>query len=180
MGFAGGVDRNSLIDGFIPTFDHTVVEELVVAAPAGATVTSPNPFRVRSDDGCARFGLGSLVADQVLSLVLTVELPGGKEGAEARIECRLQDPDEILDGTSAAAAFTYAGAEAYDAQPRDDDVDREVASAYATRARRRAAELGRVGAPDEGRAVLEKAAASSCSCFARPVWKRPASRATPP
>ena len=55
--------------------------------------------------------------------------------------------------------FTWAGAEAYDAQPRNDEVDREVALAYAARARRRAAELGRVGAPEEGQAVLVKTAA---------------------
>ena len=54
--------------------------ELVVAAPAGATVTSPNPFRVRAEAGGTVFDLGSLVADQVLGLVLSVEVPEARRG----------------------------------------------------------------------------------------------------
>ncbi len=123
------------------------------------SVTSPNPFRVRSEGASTVFDLGSLVADQVLSLVLSVEIPGGEEGDATRVECRLRDADGVLEGASAELSFTWADAAAYDAQPRDDEVDRQVALAYAARARRRAAELGRVGAPEEGQAVLVKTAA---------------------
>jgi Ca-activated chloride channel family protein len=131
---------------------------LVIDLPEGASVTSPNPFRMRSEPGRSVLELGDLVADQVLSLVLTVEFPEGKEGERALVQCWLWDAAGALEG-SAEQEFGYASRQAYESQPRDREVDREAASAYAALARRRAAELGRRGAAEEGRAVLQKMAA---------------------
>jgi Ca-activated chloride channel family protein len=131
---------------------------LVVDLPAGTSVTSPNPFRMRSEQRRSVLELGNLVADQVLSLVLTVEFPEGREGERALVQCWLWDAAGVLEG-SAEQEFTYASPVVYDAQPRDREVGREVASAYAAAARRRAGELGRQGAAKEGREVLQKMAA---------------------
>jgi Ca-activated chloride channel family protein len=131
---------------------------LVIDLPAGAAVTSPNPFRIRSEHRRSILELGNLVADQVLSLVLTVDFSGGEEGEKALVQCWLWDAGAVLEG-SAEQEFRYASPEAYSSQPRDRDVDREAASAYAALARRRAAELGREGAVEKGRAVLQKMAA---------------------
>jgi Ca-activated chloride channel family protein len=131
---------------------------LVVDLPAGASVASPNPFRIRSEHRRSVLELGDLVADQVLSLVLTVEFPEGKEGEGTLVQVWLWDAAGVLEG-STDAEFSYASAEAYESQPRDLEVGREVASAYAAMARRRAGELGRQGATKEGREVLRNMAA---------------------
>jgi Ca-activated chloride channel family protein len=131
---------------------------LVVDLPQGASLSSPNPFRARTEPGRCLIELGDLVADQVLSLILTVEFPKGKEGETALVQCWLWDPAKALDG-AVQLSFQYEGPGAYDTRPRDPEVDREAASAYAAAARRHAAELGRQGAVEQGRAVLSKMAA---------------------
>jgi hypothetical protein len=131
---------------------------LVIDLPAGASVTSPNPFRIRSEQLRSIVELGELVADQVLGLVLRVSFPAGREGETARVQCWLWDAGGVLEG-SADQEFRYAGPEAYSSRPRDLEVDREAASAYAALARRRAAELGREGEVEKGREVLRKMAA---------------------
>jgi Ca-activated chloride channel family protein len=131
---------------------------LVVDLPPGANLRSPNPFPIRSERGRSIIELGNLVADQVLSLVLTVEFPGGAEGERAVVQCWLWDAGSTLEG-SAEQEFRYASKKAYEAQPRNPEVDYEAAFAYATLARRRAAELGRDGQAKKGRAVLRKVAA---------------------
>ncbi len=130
---------------------------LIVDLPAGASLTSPNPFRIRSEPQQSVVELGDLVADQVLSLVLTVEFPGGREGEAVLVRCWLWDPPGVLDG-SEDLAFAYATPAAYAAERRDLEVDREAMAAYAASARRSAAELGRRGDTAQGRAVLQKMA----------------------
>lgn len=130
---------------------------LVVDLPAGASIFCPNGFRVRSEQGRSVVDLGDLVADQVLSLVLTVEFPGGSEGQTALVQCWLWDPGGVLDA-SAELAFRYASHEAYAAEARDREVDREAMAAYAAAARQRAAALGREGQASRGREVLQRMA----------------------
>jgi Ca-activated chloride channel family protein len=131
---------------------------LVVEVPAGAEVESLNPFPRRSEPGRTVFDLGSLVFDQVLSLLLAVQFPEGTEGESAVVRCRLADADGGLAG-AAEQEFRYVGASENRAQPRDREVEREVAVGYAARARQRAAALGRAGAVDEAREVLRRTAA---------------------
>jgi Ca-activated chloride channel family protein len=131
---------------------------LAIELPAGAGVTSPNPFSIRQEEEATVFQLGSLVADQVLSLMLCVELPPGEVGDATRVGFRLSDANETFGGASAEQVFTYASPADDAAQPRDRGVDREVAAAFAARARRRAAERGREGEAEKGRAVLRETA----------------------
>jgi Ca-activated chloride channel homolog len=130
---------------------------LVVDLPAGASLVSPNSYRIRSEPGRSVVEIGNLVSDQVLSLVLTVQFPEGKAGESALLQCWLWDADGVLGG-SAEQAFGYAGKEAYQAQPRDSQVDRTAASTYAAAARRRAADLAREGSVPDGQEVLRKMA----------------------
>jgi Ca-activated chloride channel family protein len=131
---------------------------LVVAVPAGAEVESLNPFPRRSEPGRTVFDLGSLVFDQVLSLLLAVQFPEGTVGDSAVVRCRLADVDGGLEG-SAEQVFRYVGVPENRSQTRDREVEREVAAGYAARARQRAAALGRAGAVEEAREVLRRTAA---------------------
>jgi Ca-activated chloride channel family protein len=131
---------------------------LVVDLPSGASLFCPNGFPVRTEERRSVVELGDLVADQVLSLVLTVEFPGGVEGDRALVQSWLWDPGGVLEG-SADLAFRYAGSQAYLAEARDLEVDRDAMSAYAASARRRAAALGREGHSRRGREVLQRMAA---------------------
>lgn len=130
---------------------------LVVDLPPGASVTSPNPFRIRSEQCRSILELGTLVADQVLIVVLAVDFPEGGEGERSLVQSWLWDPGGALEG-AAEQEFSYASDEVYRSQHRDWEVTREAASAYAALARRQAAELGRQGAAAEGRVLLLKMA----------------------
>jgi Ca-activated chloride channel family protein len=131
---------------------------LVLDLPEGAAVTSPNPFRIRTEQTRTVIELGDLVEDQVLSLVVTVEIPGGPDGRSVPVQCWLWDPNGVLEG-SADLAFRYAGQREYRAETRDRAVDREVIEAYAAAARRRAAEHARAGEAAKGREILRHMAA---------------------
>jgi len=131
---------------------------LVLDLPEGASLTSPNPFRVRTEQTRSVVELGDLVEDQVLSLVVTVEIPAGTAGERVAAQCWLWDPGGVLEG-SAELEFRYADQGEYRAEARDRDVDREVVEAYAAAARRHAAELAREGRAEKGREVLAKLAA---------------------
>jgi Ca-activated chloride channel homolog len=130
---------------------------LVVDLPSGASLFCPNGFRVRSEQRRSVVELGDLVADQVLSLVLTVEFPGGTEGETALVQCWLWDPGGVLEG-STELAFRYADGRAYAAEARDRQVDHDAMVAYAAAARQRAAALGREGQVSRGREVLRRMA----------------------
>lgn len=133
--------------------------ELVVTLPPGGAASSPNPFRARSEGHDSVFELGDLVADQVLSLVVRVDLPPGHEGESVRVECRLRDADGAFRDATEDQSFVYASEKAVADRPRDPEVDREVATAYAARARQRAAVLGRASKVEEGSGILRKTAA---------------------
>ena len=127
---------------------------LVVDLPPGASVVSPNPFRMRTEKDRTVFELGALVADQVLTLILCVQFPPGTVGDSAPVQCWLWDEGEVLDATAVEESFTYGTHVASAAQPRDAEVAREAASAYAERARQKALEPARRGDYAEGRAIL--------------------------
>jgi Ca-activated chloride channel family protein len=131
---------------------------LVVDLPAGASLTSPNPFRIRTESGRSVVELGELVADQVLSLVFTIEFPPGPVGGTMPVQCWLWDAEGVLDGVAAEHAFTYESSNACDAEARDPEVEHQMAFTYAAAARQKAAELVRKGVLDEGREALRKMA----------------------
>src|SRR5262245_29174591 len=130
---------------------------LVIDLPVGAALTSPNPFAIRSEPGRSVVDLGDLVADQVLSLVFTVEFARGAVGENALVHCWLWDTEGALDG-AAEHAFTYESSAACDSEPRDREVEHAMAFTYAAAARQESAELARKGALHEGREALRKMA----------------------
>ena len=130
---------------------------LVVDLPPGASLSCPNPFRIRSEPNRSLVELGDLVADQVLSLVLTIAFPEDKEGARVPVQFWLWDPDGVLQG-STVLEFGYVGPAAYAAATRDREVHREAILAYAAAARRLAATEGRAGNPAKGREILQRTA----------------------
>jgi hypothetical protein len=129
----------------------------VIDLPAGASLTSPNPFRIRSEAGRSVVELAELVADQVLSLVFTVQFAPGTVGETTRVQCWLWDAEAVLDGV-AEQVFTYESSGACDSEPRDREVEHAMALTYAAAVRQKAAELARKGALSEGREALRKMA----------------------
>jgi len=127
---------------------------LEVVAGAGVTVESLTPFRTDTHDGRTTVRLGSLVADQVLQVVLRHNFPFGEIGHETEVRIGLSDRDGVLAGVDQRLTWEYADSRTNDLQPRDRDVDRAVARIFAARARQEATGLNRRGDYDGARAAL--------------------------
>ncbi|MFN8623914.1 MAG: VWA domain-containing protein [Chloroflexota bacterium] len=118
---------------------------LHVEAPEGVIVEPLSLFRHHKVAGATIVELGDLVSDQELRLVLKVNLPFGRDGDLVGIRVTLRDRDGIFISEEAGARWTYADGVTNDRQPRDRDVDREVARLYAARARKEAVQANRAG-----------------------------------
>ena len=116
---------------------------LVMDAGAGAVVESLNDFPCRQEGEAWRVAFGSLASGQELRAVLRVTLPEGRSGETRDVTVRVEDQDGALGQASATARFTWASHAENDRQPRDRDVDRQVAALYAARAERDALERNR-------------------------------------
>jgi len=114
---------------------------LNVVTPSGVTVESltPVPFEPTGPGRTAVF-LGSLVAEQVVQVVLRLNFPLGDLGRETGAVVSLS-----LDDASQSLTWEYADDAANDKQERDAEVDRAVASIFAARARQEATQLNRAG-----------------------------------
>ena len=121
--------------------------ELAVVVPEGVVVESLSPFPFSaSGDGRTVVSLGSLVAEQVVEIVLRLNFPYGEIGRESGAVVSLSARDgEVDESGSVALAWEYADSNRNDIQPRDVDVDRAVARVFAARARQEAAALNRRG-----------------------------------
>jgi Ca-activated chloride channel homolog len=130
---------------------------LRIALPAGAYAESLNRFRQsRPRDGAElRVELGDLVSGQEVRVVVRVRFPHGAIGARAKAELTL---GADLFSPRGEIAWTYASHADNDHQPRDREVDREVAILYAARARADATEANRRGDFPAARRVLERTA----------------------
>jgi Ca-activated chloride channel homolog len=117
---------------------------LQVEAPEGVLVEPISLLRSHRAGGATIVELGDLVSDQELRLVLKVNFPFGRDGDVMGVHISVRDRDGVLGGT-AAARWRYAEGRANDLQPRDREVDREVARVYAARVRKEAAQLNRAG-----------------------------------
>ena len=115
---------------------HDVVLELT--APEGVSIESLSPFPVEERGGRTVISLGAMVAEQVSQVVLRLNFPFGEIGRETGVVVALADRDGIADGASVSLAWEYADGKMNDAQPRDIEVDRAVASVFAARARQEA------------------------------------------
>ena len=138
--------------------------ELDILAPEELLVEAISPHAVRSHGARTNVGLGDLVAEQVVDVVLRLTFTFGDLGRQAGAIVTLRDQDGVFaaDGRAAAAearlTWTYATNDENDAQPRDAMVDRAVANQYAARARQEAVRLNRAGDFAAARWALEAVA----------------------
>jgi Ca-activated chloride channel family protein len=132
--------------------------ELVVADGVQVEALSPQPIRTRG--GRTMVDVGDLVSEQVLDVVLRLTFPFGDVGRTSGAILSLTDRDGVLAATDPAAAedarltWTWADNPANDAQPRDVEVDRAVATQFAARARQEAVQHNRHGDFEGARRVL--------------------------
>ncbi|HUG48760.1 MAG TPA: VWA domain-containing protein [Candidatus Limnocylindria bacterium] len=129
----------------------------VTAAPK-VQVESLSPFRFERRGGRTEITLGSLVAEQVLQVVLRLSFPLGELGRETVAQVGLSDRDGALEAVAARLAWQYADGQTNDVQERDREVDRAVARVFAARARQEATALNRQGAYPAAAAALSKVA----------------------
>jgi Ca-activated chloride channel family protein len=123
---------------------------LSIAVPRGAEATVLNRFRSRRSQGRtgSTIELGDLVSAQELDVVIRMKFPLGESDETVVVTATLDDE------ATASTRFTYASHAANDEQPRDADVDREVAKVYAGLARAEATEANRHGDFDRARRAL--------------------------
>jgi Ca-activated chloride channel family protein len=118
---------------------------LEVTLPRGADAEPLSRFRYRRahGDNELRVELGDLVSEQQLAVVIKLTMPAGTAGQKA--ELGLITTGRGVLSTTAECTFTYATDADDEAQPRDREVDREVAKLHAALARAAALEANRVG-----------------------------------
>jgi Ca-activated chloride channel family protein len=129
--------------------------KLRLRVPEGVTVEPLTPFATETrpaPDGALHtfLGLGDLVSEQRLGVVVRLNFPYGTIGRSVPVELGLEDRDGAFKAThgtghGAAIAFEYADDRTNDLQPRDRDVDRAVARTFAARVRIEALDLNRRG-----------------------------------
>jgi Ca-activated chloride channel family protein len=131
--------------------------EFTLPRNADAELVSRFRYSRAHGDNEVRIDLGDLVSEQELSIVMKVTLPrGGEIGVPMAVGIALTGR-----GTSRAVtelAWTYASDGDAEAQHRDRDVDREVARAYAARARSVATEANQMGDFGAARRIIERTA----------------------
>jgi hypothetical protein len=134
--------------------------ELDAIAGEGVRIEPISPHPSRSRGGRTIVELGDLVSEQVLDVVLRVTFPFGDAGRTTGAIIAIRDRDGALGGTDGAAAadarlsWTWTDDAANEAQPRDVEVDRAVATQFAARARQEAVRLNRQGDYAGARRVL--------------------------
>jgi Ca-activated chloride channel homolog len=122
--------------------------ELEVVTPDGVAVEALSPFPSALIGGRFVVSLGSMVAEQLVEVVLRLNFPYGQAGRETgavlSVAARDAAPDDG-ETPSVALAWKYAEGKVNDAQARDVEVDRAVARVFAARARQEATALNRGG-----------------------------------
>ncbi len=120
--------------------------ELEIIVPDGVVVETLSPFPYSASGGRGVVSLGSLVAEQLVEVVLRLNFPYGEVARETGAVLSLTARDALVDdGGSVALAWEYADGKTNDVQPRDVEVDRAVARVFAGRARQEAAGANRRG-----------------------------------
>jgi len=115
---------------------HAPELEVEPFSPVAAAVGIP---------GIQRLLIGDLVVGQQVEVVLRVRFPDMPEGAHTTAFFTIGDRDGVLKADGCTLAWTHDSHAANDAQPRDRDVDRAVATIHAARARTEAVRLNRLG-----------------------------------
>ena len=134
---------------------------LEITLPRGARAEPLNRFRHSraGDANTLRIELGDLVSGQEVRAVVRVQHSPGEIGERAVMRVALVARGEVMRRSEGMVAWTYATHAENDAQPRDAEVDREVAVLFAARARAEATEANRRGDYGRARVVLERTAA---------------------
>jgi Ca-activated chloride channel family protein len=124
-----------------------------------------SPYRVTTAGNRTFVTLGEFASEQVVEVVLRLSFPYGLLGRDTGAIVALTDRDGVFAAGGAAATdpvrltWTYADDPANDAQPRDREVDRAVAGAFAARARQEAVGRNRAGDFAGAKRVLDATAA---------------------
>ena len=131
-----------------------------VLLPPGADARPLSRFRYTraSGDNELRVELGDLASGQEVRAVIQVTFPLGDVGGETSIRVELSAGGAPFALEARVVRWKYGSHEENDAQPRDREVDREVATMYAAMARAEATEANRRGDFGRARRVLERTA----------------------
>lgn len=116
---------------------------LEVTAPEAATVETLSPYPSERRGARTVVTLGSMVAEQVVQVVIRLNLPLGDLGRETGAVLALGDSNGPSDGATQTLSWEYADSKTNDLQERDAEVDRAVARVFAARARQDATRLNR-------------------------------------
>ncbi len=128
------------------------------AGPASGIQVEPiGAFAFEPKTGGGVVHLGDMVSDQVVRLVVALTFPMGEVDRAIGLELAVADADGRL-ARSETLTWRYADNLANDGQPRDREVDRAVARAYADRALRDVVAFNRRGDLDEARHLLRAVA----------------------
>jgi len=131
---------------------------LEITAPEAASVESLSPFPVERRAARTVISLGSMVAEQVVQVVLRLNLPLGELGRETGAVLALGDSDGLPDNATQTLSWEYADSKSNDLQERDAEVDRAVARVFAARARQDATRFNRAGDFPQAQAALHAVA----------------------
>lgn len=135
---------------------------LEVALPAEANVECLNAFPQRwiSDRNELRIELNDLVSAQEITAVVRITFPPREPGERlvAGVSVSHRADGARVPHARAEIAWTYASHRETDVQPRDREVDVQVATQYAARARLEATERNRAGDYEGARRVLDATA----------------------
>ena len=131
---------------------------LDVVTPEGVVVESLTPFPLEQRGGRTAISLGSMVAEQVVQVVLRLNFPLGGLGRETGAVVAVSAGGESVDDASQSLTWEYAGGKANDVQERDAEVDRAVAQVFASRARQEASQLNCAGNFPAAQAALANVA----------------------
>ena len=134
---------------------------LEIVLPRGARAEVISRYRVSQQVGAneLRVELGDLVSGQEIRAVVRVQFPPGRVAEQAMVRVAMTADAAAMEREDGSVMWTYASHAENDHQPRDREVDHEVATLYAARAREQATEANRRGDFDGARRVLERTAA---------------------
>lgn len=121
-------------------------------------VESPADWPVVRTGRSVRVALGSLVSGQEVELVLTLRIPARKAASNLSARLSLVDRDSAIEATEPVLEWKVVAQSVALEEVANVEVQRAVARAYASRARREAAEHNRNGELDAARRVLESTA----------------------
>ncbi|CAN5185656.1 VWA domain-containing protein [soil metagenome] len=131
---------------------------LEIDAPEGVLVEPLTAISREQRGSHWRLGLGDLVSGQEVTAVFRVNFPAGTLGEPMAVRVTVSDRARELREPEVGIVWEYGSNASNDEQPRDREVDREVARLYAARAQFEAVALNRKGELEQARAVLTRVA----------------------